>query len=61
MGRSPVSQCGSGRIGCFGPLEVGFDHSYVVLVFAKFSTHVFAKEHRLAGLREGRCVGKLAW
>ena len=42
-----------------GPLEVGFDYSYVIPVANSFPPYVFIENHRVAGLREASLIGRL--
>ena len=42
-----------------GPLEVGFDYSYVIPVANSFPPYVFVENHHVAGLREDSPIGKL--
>ena len=42
-----------------GPLEVGFDYSYVIPVANSFPPYVFVENHHVAGLSEDSPIGKL--
>ena len=42
-----------------GPLEVGFDYSYVIPVANSFPPYVFVENHHVAGLREDSPIGEL--
>ena len=42
-----------------GPLEMGFDYSYVIPVANSFPPYVFVENHHVAGLREESPIGTL--
>ena len=42
-----------------GPLEVGFDYSYVIPVANSFPPYVIVENHRVEGLREDSLIGEM--